>query len=266
MEDELFDKLQNMSEKFPERFNILEEQIDVKLQLQYFNFSKRVKKQANEKKEEFILEDLDDISNNKLSIEEKKIFLVKLASIDDPKAFRIIEDYTKNPDSELHHWSLLALQESKMLIESSLLDENQVFISTGLGGRGNMLRYFVVLVGDNIDEYQEFQQKMVKSEIDFALKNNNSELEIIEFEEKYALLTALIPFEVKLQQVFRSALEECNQYGGFLKTNFLVTNVKKLSINEIKDIVENNKMPNTEEFRELENNNNEIDEESDDEE
>lgn len=266
MEDELFDKLQNMSEKFPERFNILEEEIDVKLQLRYFNFSKRIKKQANEKNEEFVLEEIDDIFSNEISIDDKKTLLVKLASIDDPKAFRIIEDYTKNPDKELHHWSLLALQESKMLIESSLLDENQVFISTGLGGRGNMLRYFVVLVGDNIEEYQDFQQKMIQSEFDFALKKNNSELEIIEFKEKYAMLTALIPFEVKLQQVFRSALEECNQYGGFLKTNFLVTNVKKLNLDEIKEIVENNKIPNTEEFREIEKNNNELSENTDDEE
>jgi len=253
MEEEFFDKLQNMSEKFPERFNILEEQIDVKLQLRYFNFSKRVKKQANKNNEEFILEDQPDIFSKDISMEDKKTILVKLASIDDTKAFRIIEDYSKKPDTELHHWALLALQESRMLIESSLLDENQVFISTGLGGRGNMLRYFIVLVGDNIEEYQEFQQKMVKSEFDFALKKNNSELEIIEFKGRYALLTALIPFKIQLQSVFRSAIEECNQYGGFLKSNFLVTNVKKLSIDEIKDIVENNKMPNIDEFKESEN-------------
>ncbi len=251
MEDDLFDKLKNISGKFPEKLNILEEQIDIKLQLDYFKCSKKVKLAAKKINEDLKLENIPELSNEELSIEDKKEILVKIASIDDPKAYRIIEQYTKKPAKELHHWSLLALQESKMLIESSLMDENQVFISTGLGGRGNMLRYFIVLVGNNIEEYQEFQQTMIQSEFDFALKNNSSELELVEFKEKYALMTALIPFEINFQQVFRAALEECNQYGSFLKPNFLVTNVKKLSLSEIKDIVENNKMPDTEQFKEL---------------
>ncbi len=251
MEDDLFDKLKNISGKFPEKLNILEEQIDIKLQLNYFKFSKKVKETASKLNKEITFDSLPELGNTELSFEEKKELLVKLASIDDTKAYRALEQYTKKPEEGLHHWSLLALQESKMLIESSLMDENQVFISTGLGGRGNMLRYFIVLVGNNIEEYQEFQQTMIQSEFDFALKNNNSELEIIEFKEKYALMTALIPFEVKFQHILRSALEECNQYGSFLKPNFLVTNVKKLSLSEIIDIVENNKMPNTDQFKEL---------------
>lgn len=254
MEDELFDKLQNMSGKIPGRFNILEEEIDVKLQLAYFKFSNKVKKEAKKNKEEFNLEGLPLLDDEALSIDDKKELLVKLASIDDAKAYRILEEYSKEKDQELYHWSLLALQESKMLIESSLLDENQVFISTGLGGRGDMLRYFIVLIGDNIEFYEDFQQKMIRSEFDFALKNNESELEQINFEEKYALMTALIPFQVKFQQVFKTALNECNQYGGFLQKNFLVTNVKKLTLSEVKEIVEENKLPNTEDFESLDEN------------
>lgn len=256
MEEELFDKLQNMSGKFPERFNILEEEIDVKLQLAYFKFSNKIKKEAKKAGVEFEIDALPDLNDEQLNTEDIKTALVKYASIDDPKAYRIIENFTKQPKPDLHHWSVLALQESKMLIESSLLDENQVFISTGLGGRGNMLRYFIVLIGDNLEEYQEFQQNMIESEFSYALKNSKSELEQIIFEEKYALLTALIPFDVKFHDVFRSALEECNQYGNFLQKNFLVTNVKKLSIEEVKDIVDKNKLPDSEEFKALDKNEN----------
>lgn len=255
MEDELFDKLQNISGKIPERFNILEEEIDVKLQLAYFKFSNKVKKTAKKDDITFDLENLPSLTSDELNTEDKKELLIKYASIDDPKAYRIIETYTKKPDAEIYHWSLLALQESKMLIESSLLDENQVFISTGLGGRGNMLRYFVVLIGENISQYEEFQQKMIKSEFDFALKNSKSELEHVNFEEKYALMTALIPFDVKFHNVLKSALEECNQYGNFLQKNFLITNVKKLSLDEVKHIVEKNKLPDTEDFKHLDQTN-----------
>ena len=59
-----------------------------------------------------------------------------MAAIDDVGAYRSIEKYSKNADDELKHWSLLALQESRMLLQSKLLDQSQIFISTGLGGEG----------------------------------------------------------------------------------------------------------------------------------
>lgn len=246
MDEGLFDKLKNISGKFPDRFNILEEQIDVKLQMEYFKFSKKIKTDAKKLKHTIEFDELPDITENNLTDEDLKGTLVKLASIDDPKAFRILEEFCKNENHPLHQWALLAMQESKMLLESSLLDENQIFISTGLGGKGNMLRYFIVLVGDKIIEFQEFHQKMIHSEMDFALKNSASELEEVSFSENYALITVLIPFNVEIQRIFKNALDEMNQYGSFLKDNFLITNVKKLSLPEIKDIVENNKLPSAE--------------------
>ncbi|MDA3891733.1 MAG: hypothetical protein PF517_08735 [Salinivirgaceae bacterium] len=250
MDENIFDKLREMSGKFPEKFNILEEQIDVKVQMEYFKFSKKHKKNID-KKSQIDLDNIPNINNEELDIEEKKKTLVELAYIDDPKAFRFIEEYIKTAPKELKDWVLLAMQQSKMLLESSLLNENQIFISTGLGGKGNMLRYFIVLIGEGITEFAEFQQKMVSSEFEFALKNNNCQLEKIEFEEKYVTMTALIPFDVAFQKVFRTTLAECNQYGNFIKPNFLVTNVKTLNITEIKDFIENNKSPNKEEFEDI---------------
>ena len=92
---------------------------------------------------------------------------------------------------------------------------------------------------------------MVTSEFEFALDKNKSQLEKIEFQERFVTLTTLIPFDVSFQQVFRSALEECNQYGNFLKPNFLVTNVKALSLQEIKDFVDHNKIPDAENYDEM---------------
>lgn len=242
MDENIFDRLREMGEKFPEKFNILEEQIDVKIQLDYFKQSKKTKKGLPKG---FKLDDIniDDLNNPEIELDIKKELLIKLASLDDPKAFRILESLSNEPDNDLHDWIVMALQENKMLLESSLLNENQVFISTGLGGRGNSLRYFVVLIGENITEFAEFQQKIVKSEFDFALSQNKSELEKITFDEYFVTLNVLVPFDVPFQKVFRSAIKECNQYGNFLKTNFLVTNVKELSISEIKDFVSKNNIP-----------------------
>jgi hypothetical protein len=240
MEENLFDKLREMSGKSFERLNILEEQIDVKLQMEYFKYSQKFKK-GHKSLDELEVTQVEDLNQPDLTLAKKKEILVKLASIDDPKAYRIIEEFSKTDDPSIHDWAILALQESKMLLESSLLDESQIFISTGLGGRGNMLRYFIVLIGDDISEFSGFQQKMVNSEFEFAMQKSNAELEMIYFEEQYVSMKALIPFDVPLQQLFKQTIEECNQYGNFLKSNFIITNVKELTILEIKDFINKSK-------------------------
>jgi hypothetical protein len=238
MEDNMFDKLQEFGNKLSGKFSILEEQIDVNLQLEYFKFSKKTKPNKN-----LDINNIPDLSSDDLSVDDKKKILVQLAKIDDPRAFRFIENFSKNVPTELKDWTILSLQESRMLLESSLLDENQVFISTGLGGKNNMLRYFVVIIGDDISEFNDFHKKIIASEFEFALKKQNCKLEEIQFKENYAMLTTLIPFNITFQNMFRTIIEECNQYGSFLSHNFIVTNVKKLSVEEITDFVKNNKIP-----------------------
>ncbi|MFA6400646.1 MAG: hypothetical protein WCX31_03335 [Salinivirgaceae bacterium] len=250
MEDNLFDKLKEMTGKFPEKFSILEQQIDIKLQMEYFKYSKKAKNKSSKKTPLSL--DTADLYQPELTNEEIKELLVKLAAMDDPKAFRIIENYTKNGKPELLDWAILSMQENKMLLESTLLNENQVFISTGLGGKGVMLRYFIVLIGLENNEFIDFQKKLITSEFDFILKANQSELETITFFDNYATLLVLIPFEIPIQKIFRSAVDECNQFGNFLKPNFLITNVKVLSNKEIKDFVEKNEIPDTDKLDEFE--------------
>ena len=51
-----------------------------------------------------------------------------------------------------------------------LLDEHQVFISTGLGGKGKKLRYYVVFLNKKTDEMlNATQQKLLKDELIFEL-------------------------------------------------------------------------------------------------
>jgi hypothetical protein len=246
MKEELFDKLREMAGGSTERLNILEDQIDVKLQMEYFKYSSELKKKIKEeeKNEDFeAIELTEALFIDTLEDEKIKENLVRLASIDDPKAYRLIEKFVAKKHETLKDWGILALQEGKMLLESSLLDENQVFISTGLGGKGTMLRYFIVIIGKNVSEYSEFQQGIIKSEFEFALREGKSEMEGINFHENIATMTVLIPFEIPFQQIFRKAVKECNQYGDFLEDNFLVTNVKTLSFDEIKEFLKTNKMP-----------------------
>jgi len=96
--------------------------------------------------------------------------LVKLASINSVEAFRTIERYLKEPNHSLRDWAKLAFQESKLLLESKLLDENQVLISTGLGGKGMKLRYFTVILSDTGENLTKIQKKIINSELGSGLQ------------------------------------------------------------------------------------------------
>jgi len=166
----------------------------------------------------------------------KKEILSKLACLALPEAYRTIEKYLQLPDKKLINWAKLALFESKMLLESSLLDQSHVLISSGLGGKNNMLRYFIVVYLKNEFSFDATKKKVVVNEFDSVLKKNNCETELLKFYNKYFTLTALIPLNVNLKHTFSDAINECNQYGNFLVDSFIVTNVKKLTISEINSL------------------------------
>ena len=130
------------------------------------------------------------------------------------------------------------MQESRMLLESNFLDENQVFISTGLGGKGLKLRYFVVFLTTDSLILNKFQKKIIKNETEYILKKYQSEIEEIKYSDIFVTLKALIPISVHLNNIFEEIVTECNQFGDFLQTNFIVTNVKELENEEIYKLIE----------------------------
>lgn len=164
--------------------------------------------------------------------------MARLATMEDVAAYRAIESYAKNPDKVLSDWSLLAMQESKMHIESHLLEENQVFISTGLGGKNKKLRYFVVLIARSQKNLTSFQQKIIKDEFPYILNKYNAEIEEFDTTDYIATFLLLLPIQHSVKKVFTEGINECNQYGDFLRDTCIVTNVKKLSFKEISGFIE----------------------------
>jgi hypothetical protein len=241
MDDEnLYERIQDIFGHFPGNLSILEEQIDIELQMEYFEYSRDFKKSNIS---ENIPAIRNDLYNSGHSLAGKKKLLVQLASVEEVEAYRTIEKYLDKPDAELRDWAILAFQESRMLLQSKLLDENQVFISTGLGGKGFRLRYFVVLVNNFDKAYDAFQQKLIKNELEFFLKKHDAELEQVSFVESYCSLLAIVPINASIRDIFKSAIAECNEYGDFIKPNFIVTNVKKLTIEEIREFLRKQEGP-----------------------
>ena len=244
MENEnIYDKIRELLGTTPVNFNILEEKIDIDLQMQYFEFSKNVKKSLNQ---EEILKSKEDIFDSDLPEKTRMTRFAELASLESVEAYRTIERYIKSPIFTLKQWAILALQESRMLLESRLLDENQVFISTGLGGKGTKLRYFVVLLLKEGKEFSELNRKIIRNEVEMVLHKFNGEIEKISFTGGYATIMVIMPLQVPIKQIFRESVKECNLYGNFLKPNFIVTNVKELSKSEIDEFLKNQRKTGSE--------------------
>ncbi len=237
MEDEnIYNDIQKIFDDLPENFNILEEQIDLDVQMAYFEHSKLMKERREEK--DYLAEG-EKLFSRDTDRDVKKEILVGLAGVDDVKAYRMIEKFLKHAKKEMRSWAVLAFQENRMLLQTSLLDEKQYFISTGLGGKDKKLRYYVVFINrDRNGLLSATQQKLLKDELVFALKADEGEFETIDFSEGFSSAQVLLPVTCDIKQVFSNVVEECNQYGDFLEEDMIITNVKVLTRSEILEIID----------------------------
>jgi len=233
--ENLYEKIQEILGGSPGNLKILEQQIDMDLQVEYYECSRKLR---NELDESWAFEHMQYLLEPGYSQDVKKEILARLASIENVDCYRTIESYTKKAEEPLKDWALLALNESRMHLESRIMEENQVFISTGLGGREQKLRYFVVLISKANAELTKTHQMVIQNEFEYILKKFDAELEEVNFSGYLATILLLLPMNFSLKMVFQEAIDECNQYGDFLKDDFIVTNVKTLSFKEIIEFLE----------------------------
>jgi hypothetical protein len=229
--ENIYDKIQELLGNVKGQLSILEDQIDLDVQMEYYNCSKKV---SSESKPDDIIKIKDAIFQADLPFEDQKNLLVRLAAIDDIKAYRILEKYVKEPHPGLREWAYLALQESRMLIESKILDENQILISTGLGGKGLKLRYFTALISSDKCPFTSLQQKIIREEVEFFLEESGGELEDISFDKEICSLISIIPLKIPVQTLFNRVIKECNILGDFIRPDFVINNVKILTSREIR--------------------------------
>lgn len=229
--DELFKQIQSILGSSPESMRILEDSISIDVQMEYYKMVSKIR--SVETLKTFIANDL--LSHN-LNNDDVKEYLIHLAGSDDVENYRLIEQYVSIASPELKDWALMALNESRFHMVSSLSDENGVFISTGLGGKSNKLRYFIVFVPNNDGLIAE-QKKMVVDEVNFIFPRYDSEIEKIEILDDFICITTLIPVNVAVNVPIKVVIEECLTLGCSLSDGYIVTNVKELSLEEIRKVI-----------------------------
>ena len=190
--ENIYDKIQELFGDVCGQLSILEDQIDLKVQMEYYSYSKKTNKELNPDE---VIKNKDEIFQANLPVEDQKKLLVRLAAVDDIEAYRTLEKYNKKPHPSLRDWAYLALQENRMLIESKILDENQILISTGLGGKGLKLRYFTALISSDKNSFTALQQRIIRDEVGFYLSRSGGELEKIAFDNEICSLITIIPLK-----------------------------------------------------------------------
>jgi hypothetical protein len=238
MDEEVnYENIIDLLNNIPDNFNILEETIDVEVQRDYFESAKDIAPFDQNEIDEMI----NVLDKNELSVDESKTLLQKLASVENVAAFRALERYVQNPAPELKDWAVLALQQSRMVLQSSLFDEQQVFISTGLGGKNNKLRYFLIIPFKNVEDKQltETQKSILEKELKYFSEHYDAEFESIEFYDKFAVSLMLFPLKAEVSQMIQQLLDECNQYGDYISENIIITNIKKYNYEEIVELLKN---------------------------
>lgn len=241
-DNDIFKKFRDSFSKIDGHFHILEQRVPVELQMEYFKYSEQVRKERAKPD----LNDMDytafreSLSNPEATTDYKKYILSMLATSREVKAYRMLEDYVQHPDEDVSNWAYMALMESRISLESELSDEKQIYISTGLGGKGEKLRFYVLMLSRDRKPFLEYQRKVIEREFAYFLPKADCEIERLTIGEQYVELVFLIPVRADIKLTLDKVINECNQYGDFLSDIFTITNVKELTEQEVTDIINKN--------------------------
>ena len=219
-----------------DNFVLIDEPIDISIQKEYLSFSETIDFDNVDYEE--ILTESDKLFDKHIPIDLKKRILILLAHLGTPESCRTIEKYLKISEGNLRDWALLSLKECRAFLESVLLQEESGFISTGLGGKDNKLRYYFIVSSKDGQPFSETQRKAIERGFETIGHKHKSEIEEINFEATHVMIRILIPMDVAVGDVIEEGISECNKMSEFLFPDYYVTNVKKPTPKEISKYLE----------------------------
>lgn len=221
--------LEGISEETLKHVHQLDEPIPIELQAAYFQLSAEMRKREIHLGEDEMEEAENLLFDPILSNDIKKMTLLRLAITGNVRAFRIIERYIASASPRMRPWALMAQLEARIGMLSDLVDEKQMVISSGLGGHDGKMRFMAFLHTDKLQKFERFQEELIEKELLYRVKKAEGEIERLEMHSNYLLLTFLVPFNYDLREFFTAFIAECNQFGNFLATSFIITNTQLLT-------------------------------------
>ncbi len=215
---------QGFLDDIPDRFSITEEEIDPFIHDEYYSYVSGL--DIGQYDEDDILRAGDKLIDSTVSLAEKKKIIAILAKTGTVKAYRTLERYVIQAERDLKDWSRAGLYRCRMLLERSLDDKRSGMISTGLGGKGDRLRYVVVMGYSNPDLHSE-QKRIIEESFQRVCYQYESEAADIHFRNSYVKISLLVSMDVAVGDVIEESIPAANEKTSCLYDGYFVTNVKR---------------------------------------
>ncbi len=224
MNNESDDQIRDILHDIPGRLTLAEDGVDSSVQQEYLEYTEGL--DFGQYSEEDISVRSHNLFNPSASLEYKKETLAVLAHRGTVEAYRTIERFLKITEQPLEAWGVLALQECRVFLESSLSDRNCGILITGLGGENNRLRYFLVIRSRRGAALTSAQKETIERGFSYICSKFDSILEEIQVHQDYVTMKVLIPMDVAVAEIIEGGIDECNTFSDFLDENYYVTNVR----------------------------------------
>lgn len=235
--EDVFSKFRDSFSKIDGRFHVLEQRVPVELQMEYFKYSEQIRKERKELTDIEYDTFIDTLNDEETSTEYKRYVLSSLAASHQVRAYRALEDYVNHSSEDVTDWAYMALMESRISLESELSDEKQVYISTGLGGKGEKLRFYMMFPARENKPFDQLQRQIIEREFAYYFEREGCEIERLRIHDIFVDLLALVPVRLNLKEVMDKVINECNLYGNFLYDSYTITNVKELTEEEVYEVL-----------------------------
>ena len=228
-------EINKILKSIPDKFKIVENGISFELQKEYIDISGNISIDGHNKDE--IDKEIEELVDSKTEIQRIKEIIVILGNIGTIKTFRVLEEFHEHTNNELKAFTLLAIQENIMFLENEIGDESTGIISSGLGGKGDKLRYYFVVISQTVKSFTEQQKRLIEIEYETICKKHNTVIEKIDFKFDYAELTILMPLDVALDTIVTGGIKSCNEFGNFIVEFYYATNMEIPTIEELQKII-----------------------------
>ena len=126
----------------------------------------------------------------------------------------------------------------RMFLEGSIMDESIGYISSSLGGLGNRMRYYFLVLPLKGSSFGQTQKDVITSEFTLISNGLNSVVENIDFSDTFVGFTVLIPLDVAVGTLIDSGINKCNELGKFVFEHYYVGNINIPDLKEIEEIIE----------------------------
>jgi hypothetical protein len=212
--------------------HVLDASVPVEKQIAYFKYSKYVRDNSSEN--ESVKEQIEKLLSPETTPEEAKYAMTFLAISGDVSAYRTLETLSKDPQNQPpNDWLVMSLLQARITLDSKFSDERQIYIASGLGGAGNKMRLFAFFKSEGLRPFTDYQRNLISKEFPFQIRRYQGEVEEIQINDTYFSVLFLLDLQVNLKNILPVAINECNEYGHFIQTNFIVTNEKKFNADDI---------------------------------